>query len=244
MKILIDVGNTRIKWAVEELQKLNNSQAIQHQKTDYIKQLKQAWFKLPHPSSVIISSVGKQQIVNELSNLANTLWPNIVVVIAKSSAQWLLMNNAYKEASKLGVDRWLGLIALQRLYATNSCVVDCGTAITIDVLDLQGQHIGGLISPGLQLMQHSLFQGTELLPNIDQHCSVGLSNYTEAAIYSGTIYAAAGLIEKMIADLCSSSPKLILTGGDAEILAQCINCQFTIEPDLVLKGLSLYSNMR
>ena len=114
-----------------------------------------------------------------------------------------------------------------------------GTAITIDCLNSHGQHLGGLIAPGLQLMKQSLEQGTKDLSFSKNHYLAGLADSTESAIYTGTLYSAAGLIEKTINDLCPCQT-IILTGGDAELLAKHMAIDSTIEPDIVLKGLSLF----
>jgi len=240
MKLLIDIGNTRIKWALEEGEIIKNSIAIEHNKTDFISLIRQAWAEIERPKKIVISCVSRKEIANQLVSVAESIWIDVHVIVAKSSARKCSINNAYKYADKLGVDRWLALIALHHYYPGNGIIVDCGTAITIDVLNEQGQHLGGMISPGLQLMKHSLFQGTEDLSNVDQAFSVGLSNNTESAIYSGTIFAAVGLIEKVLRDY-EGCETFVLTGGDAELLSQYFNCKVMLEPDFVLKGLSLYS---
>lgn len=240
MNLLIDIGNTRIKWCMDDNGIINASQAIDYKNKDFIKNLQNSWLALViSPQKIAISSVSTQQVSHQILALAKNNWPEIKVVIAKSSAQVLSVTNAYSQPEKLGVDRWLGLIALQYYYPGKSCIVDCGTAITIDLLDEKGKHLGGLISPGLQLMKWSLSQETEDLFYIEQTHSVGLSNATESAIFSGTLYAAAGLIEKTIGNICMCNT-LILTGGDAKLLANYINLESIIEPDFVLKGLSLY----
>ncbi|MCK5829353.1 MAG: type III pantothenate kinase [Methylococcales bacterium] len=240
MNLLIDIGNTRIKWCINNNRIVNGVQAIDYKKNNFIKKLQISWIQLVTPPQVIaISSVSAHQVSLQIIELAKKNWPEIKVVMAKSSFQALSVTNAYSQPEKLGVDRWLGLIALQFYYPGNSCIVDCGTAITIDFLDEKGLHLGGLISPGLQLMKRSLSFGTEDLSYIGQSHSVGLSNATESAIFSGTLYAAAGLIEKTIGNICMSNT-LVLTGGDAKLLANTINLKSIIEPDFVLKGLSLY----
>jgi len=244
MKVLVDIGNTRIKWAVDEGKALKVGAAIDHQQVDFIKDLKQAWQHLSSPDMLAVSSVSNKQVTERLIALAELLWPNVFVITAKSTEQGFSVTNAYPQANKLGIDRWLGLIALQHYYPGNSCVVDCGTAITLDVLNQRGQHLGGLISPGLQLMQRSLFVGAENLSQVEQTFTVGLADFTEAAIYSGTLYSASGLIEKSIAELCKRCETIVLTGGDAKILSQHLNFQVVIEPDFILKGLAIYSTGR
>jgi len=240
MNLLIDIGNTRIKWCTDNNGMLNATQAIDYKNNNFIKNLQHSWLQLViRPQVIAISSVSSQQVSLQIIALAKKNWPGIKVLMAKSTLYALSVTNAYSQPEKLGVDRWLGLIALQYYYPGNSCIVDCGTAITIDFLDEKGHHLGGLISPGLQLMKRSLSQETEDLSYIEQNHSVGLSNATEPAIFSGTLYAAAGLIEKTIGNICMCNT-LVLTGGDAKLLANYINLESIIEPDFVLKGLSLY----
>jgi len=239
MKVLVDIGNTRIKWCIDYGKGVEHAQAIEHYNAGFINHIKQAWEIIDTPEILAIASVSKKQVAEQLIELGKTLWPNVSAVLAKSSAQDFSIKNAYPQANKLGVDRWLGLIALQHYYPGNSCIVDCGTAITIDVLNQNGQHLGGLISPGLQTMKDSLFKQTEDLSIVNRQYPIGLANFTESAIYSGTLYAAAGLVEKVIADLCTCQT-IVLTGGDAQLLAQHIEFESILEPDFILKGLSLY----
>lgn len=239
MNLLVDIGNTHIKWCIDKKDGIKSEQPIAYKQTDFTKEIYQQWLNLATPSELAISSVAKKQISQKMIDIAKKRWPDIKVLIARSSAHACSVTNAYQQADKLGSDRWLALIALRHFYPGNSCIADCGTAITIDCLDENGLHRGGLISPGLQLMKQSLYQGTEDLSFIKQEYSVGLSNSTEVAVYAGTLYAATGLIEKIMHHHCNSET-LILTGGDAELLAKYIKMDAIIEPDFVLKGLSLY----
>lgn len=241
MNLLLDIGNTRIKWGVEDLGIIKAGMPIEYKRTNYTDIIRQNWGRLNTPQSLAVSSVTAIQTTLQLIEIATGLWPDIKVCMAKSQAQGYSVTNAYQQVDKLGVDRWLGLIALQHFYSGNSSIVDCGTAITIDCLDNNGLHLGGLISPGLQLMKNALCQETEDLTLASTSYPVGLSNFTESAIYSGTLYAAAGLIEKAINNLCASET-IVLTGGDAELLAGFLGFESIIEPDLVLKGLALFCN--
>jgi len=240
MKLLVDIGNTRIKWAVEVNGVVEKSSAINHQ-SQYLEQIQQKWSVIESPEILAISSVSNQGIVNQLLILAKKLWPNVSFVIAKSTTQGFDITNGYKQANKLGVDRWMGLIALRHYYPGDSCIIDCGTAITIDVLNKQGLHLGGLISPGLQLMKQSLFQGTENLSYVKQAFSLGLSDATDSAIFSGTSLAAVGLIDKVITEFAKECQTIVLTGGDAVLLSKYLDYQVFIEQDFILKGLALYA---
>jgi type III pantothenate kinase len=105
-------------------------------------------------------------------------------------------------------------------------------------MDAGGHHQGGIISPGLTLMKRSLAQGTHALQSDQLQHPVGLSKSTEAAIYSGTLCAAIGLIEHVISQY-EKNVTLILTGGDAELIAKQLVCQSIVDDDLVLRGLAI-----
>lgn len=241
MNLLLDIGNTRIKWGVENLGVIKAETPIDFKTTHFVDSIRQSWVKLKTPQILAVSSVSTEQTAQQIIELAKGLWPDIKVCIAKSLARGYCVTNAYQQADKLGVDRWLGLIALRDYFPGNSSIVDCGTAITIDCLNKDGLHLGGLISPGIQLMKNSLDLETENITLDKSQYSVGLSNFTESAIYTGTLYAAAGLIEKAINNLCPSET-IVLTGGDAELLAEHLEFDAIFEPDFVLKGLALFCN--
>ena len=239
MKLLVDIGNSRLKWCVDSEEGMTTGHAIDYRCDHFMENLYHAWKRLPTPTTLAISSVSSQKIVLQLTSFAQDIWPTIHIVIAQSSSARLSVTNAYSQPEKLGIDRWLGLIALRHYYTGTSCIIDCGTAITIDYLDKNGVHLGGLISSGLQLMKQSLSKGTEDLPLIKANSSAELAKSTEAAISLGTLYAAAGLIEKTLHHF-SHCDNIILTGGDAELLANHLDLKLIIEPDFILKGLALY----
>jgi type III pantothenate kinase len=244
MNLLIDIGNTRLKWCLEEKGRFEKVHPIEYKAVAFEKELHSIWSQIKSPCLLAISSVSEKVITTQVINIAKKLWPLARIFIAKSTSIAFSVSNAYKQPESLGVDRWLGLIALHHYYPGNSCIASCGSAITVDCLDKTGEHLGGVISPGLQLMKQSLQQKTEKLPYVSQQYTVGLSNCTESGIYSGTLYAATGLIKKIYDDFYTCKT-LVLTGGDAMLIAQSFECNtlknnLIIEPDFVLKGLSLY----
>jgi type III pantothenate kinase len=172
--------------------------------------------------------------------VAVELWPEISISREKSQASGFGITNAYLEPEKLGVDRWLAMIAGYHTYHKAICIVSCGTAITLDIVDDEGIHQGGLISPGLRLMQESLAKNTENLELSETGYSFGLANFTAAAIHNGTLSAACGLIEHTLSNHNQpDSLQLLLTGGDAEIIAEHLSRPFIIDRELVLRGLAL-----
>jgi type III pantothenate kinase len=237
MSLLIDIGNTRLKWAIGKQLDVASGQAIDNSKVDWAS-LAHVWQAIRPPDQVAISCVSSSQLSDLVMSVANELWPGITLVQAKSEAQGFGVTNAYQQPQKLGVDRWLGMIAGYNKYQKALCVVGCGTAITVDVVDASGKHLGGLISPGLRLMKESLVKGTENLSLSETGYPFGLATNTDAAIYSGTLSAACGFIELVLKNQPDTT-QLLLTGGDAGIIAAHLTRSATIEPDLVLRGLAL-----
>lgn len=240
MKLLVDMGNTRLKWALAEGERLTFAEPIAYQNTTLKSTLLKLWWLLPQtPRQLLISCVSKAELLAQVIACAKELWPTIDVVVAKAQAAQLGLHNAYAQPEKLGVDRWLAMLAIRHTYPQAACVIDCGTAITADFINAQGQHLGGVISPGLTLMKRALANGTEQLPLAGCHIPLGLANGTVAAIDSGTLYAATGLIEKIVTTQ-NERFKVFITGGDAAVIAAELKLTTTVCDDLVLRGLLLY----
>jgi type III pantothenate kinase len=237
VNLLVDIGNSRLKWATTAQDGLKAGAAIaNHHLTEA--HLTDLWRRLPRPENLAISCVSARRRAEIVCAAADRLWPGIPVTEAKSEAQAFGVTNAYLQPEKLGVDRWLALLAARRHYGLPVCIADCGTAITVDLLDGHGRHLGGMISPGLELMKQALSAGTEALSYEDSAFTVGPANHTGAAIYSGVLSAAAGLIEHVF-PAQPASCQLLLTGGDAPLIAGQLRFSCRIDPDLVLRGLSL-----
>lgn len=238
MNLLVDIGNNRVKWATFAQGVVASSRAFaHHSRFSHI----DGWADLPAPHTVTIASCN-QDYASEIGRLARRLWAGVSVVVAQVT-KGLGVRCAYQDPSKLGVDRWLNLIALQHLYAGGGCVIDAGSAITVDYLGEDGRHLGGIISPGVQLMQQSL-QQVAGLPLPSAACPPHLANNTEQAIYSGTLLAATGLLDKMLADYSSNCPTIVLTGGDGALLAPMLQADCVVVGDFVLQGLACYCKLQ
>ncbi|MCM2681454.1 type III pantothenate kinase [Echinimonas agarilytica] len=154
--------------------------------------------------------------------------------------------NGYIEHRKLGVDRWLALVGARHLCRSPSVIIDAGTAITVDVLDEFGQHKGGWIAPGMQLMAEALLKNTANLMQYEEGHSVRLAHGTEAGISNGSLAAVVGLTLQALETARYAlntriSPQLILTGGAAEAIAHAIQVSARVEPNLVFYGLLQYA---
>ena len=236
MNLLIDMGNSRLKWGLHEHNKIISGLPIFYSK-NFKEQLLSVWSAIKSPDSLLISCVNESGGLSTLQQVASQLWPGIKIIRAKSVAEGYGVKNAYQHPEKLGVDRWLAMLASRKLYPFSTCIVDCGTAVTIDLVDIDGQHLGGLIAPGLTLMKKSLAQGAEDLEFFEQQFPLGLADNTEAAIYNGTLFSIVGLIENFM--FKNQGFQAILTGGDAETVANELSMHSIIQTDLVLQGLAV-----
>jgi type III pantothenate kinase len=235
MNLLVDMGNTRLKWGGAKGGQIITGQSLMNNRINR-QELIELWKDIARPRRLAVSCVSANRLLELVQAVALELWPDVDIVVVKSQAQAFGVTNAYQQPERLGVDRWLSLVAVWQQYQALACIVDCGTAITVDLINANGKHRGGLISPGLTLMKQSLGQGTEALPVSNARYACDLADSTEAAIYSGTLMAAVGLIEHVLAQQ-SSGMRLILTGGDAELIAAQLDAVATVDPDLVLRGL-------
>jgi type III pantothenate kinase len=236
-QMLVDIGNTRIKWGVAKDSKIICGQPLVRQHLGH-NELLTCWKNISAPACMAVSCVSSIESFELVRTVAASLWPDIEIVSAQTQEYAFGVRNAYIDTEKLGVDRWLALIAVRQHYQGYACIVDCGTAITIDLMDAAGCHLGGLIAPGLMLMKSSLAKGTEALMFDKKKYPIGLANTTDAAIYTGTLWSVIGLIEHII----NKQPEfatLILTGGDADLIAEQLKYQSIVDADLVLRGLEI-----
>lgn len=178
---------------------------------------------------------------NEVEELVAQLQENMKVSVNKLEVRRQCggLTIQYADVGRLGVDRWLGMLASLRSAPDGFVMVDSGTAMTIDVVDASGVHQGGYIVPGLKLMRSSLELNTKIQLGAVKHGNYDiLGQSTDDAVYSGTAMMSVSLIE----EVNQRYPDLpvFLTGGDAEILAKSL--RFTcweIKADLVLNGFGI-----
>lgn len=242
--LLVDIGNGRAKWGLEKQNRVEPGPAFATQQILSRETLSSLWAYLPTPTSIMVSNVAGPDIAHGLKAWAEKHW-GLPPIFVRSEAQGFGVCNAYLNPEKLGVDRWVALIAAHHGCSGPVCIADGGTAITVDALDAEGMHLGGVIAPGLALMRRSLEGGTCDLPLAQSESHERLARETHAGIASGTLQAAAGLIERCYretANRVNSQPRLILTGGDAEVLASVLDIPCSVRPDLVLEGLLIIAD--
>mgnify|MGYP006090229739 FL=1 len=254
--LLFDIGNTFIKWGLLEERKLVDLGCIRNE--DFLDKGCDALIKLipTGVGRVITCSVASKNIDTKLTTfLLNNNECLIESVQTESTAYGIRLG--YADASQLGVDRWVAMIAAKTQFSGDITVIDLGTAVTIDTLDEYGNHIGGQILPGLQLMLSSLDKKTDriTLPSISNDLTNMKINFwadnTNDAIIFGACNAICGAIERAIICLQENghSPTVILTGGDALVFKNLMkegytnmNVEYTHRPNLVIEGLAVIAN--
>ncbi|HHJ16247.1 MAG TPA: type III pantothenate kinase [Gammaproteobacteria bacterium] len=246
MILLVDIGNARIKWAVQEGESWTAGEPLPRQKRAFKDIARPAWKELETPTRVIISNVAGDEYRKSVHTWVKRRW-KIAPEFLPVNESLCGVSNAYPAPERLGADRWAALLAVHAHYKGPSVVVDCGTAITIDAITAEGVHKGGLIVPGMELMTDSL--GGGIAPGIQLEASPEpqvslLGRSTETAVMGGVLYTAIALIDRAFLDLRAALGRhtnLVLTGGDADRVHELLESRPQLEPELVLKGLAVYA---
>lgn len=241
MWLLIDLGNTSIKWGRLIAGALHGTASTRHRGVGLQVVLERNWRSLERPERILAANVSGPGAALELARWTERRW-GIEVSFVSTRAAACGVSNGYRRPERLGVDRWLALIAAHARHPSGSCVVDCGTAITIDALGEGGRHLGGLIAPGLQMMRRALIEGTAGIDVLPAEPEGILARDTPEAVAGGTLLAAVALVERVLRTLrgrLGAGLPLLLTGGDAERLHPLLEVEAELHADLVLRGLAL-----
>lgn len=240
--LLIDAGNTRIKWALSEETLFSSGSPIPIV-TRLDKELERIWGGLEKPLGVALSNVAGLEVEREILEFARRVWSLDVLIARSRSFEWGV-TSGYLVPESLGVDRWLALVAARHRRDGYLVIVDAGSACTIDLLDPCGVHQGGYILPGLAAMEEALVRGAKQIFKAQSSGKGGLApgKNTLDGVVGGSLLALVGAVERTIEQVegvGSLKPELILTGGDAERLIPLLRYPCDFLPDLVLEGLRL-----
>ncbi len=240
MILLVDIGNNRIKTAQLKNGEMESYTACPHRRRLSAAVLDQCWGHLPVPSQVWVANVTGEQNAALVSRWIATRW-QCAVYFAASRAHELGVSNAYSQPGNLGVDRWMGLLACRQSDLCPAILVSCGTALTIDVIDAGGRHLGGYLAPGLKTQRDSLCESTEImLTETVEESSLELATDTEKAIIRGTLYSIVSLINQsaeQLTDKYNIDFSRVITGGDAPLVMPLLDGDWLHRPALVLTGL-------
>lgn len=241
MNLLVDLGNARIKWAYGHTVNWQAT-ALLHDKP-LSELLDSLWADVPVPQKVVVACVADPKILHAMGHWMLRRW-SLQAHVVKAQRELLGVKNHYHEPATLGADRWAALIAAHRINTGPVSVVDCGTAVTVDALSAQGDFLGGVILPGLQLLRSSLVGATHEIREINGGDTTCLGLSTADAVTGGSAFGLVGAIERILTEQAKQLGEnvgVLLTGGDAAQVLPRLRMEAPIEhvPDLVLRGLAL-----
>lgn len=241
MRLLVDIGNTRLKWTWLDNGLCGPQHALLYRQNEISEQLSKEWAGLALPQSVHIVSVSNRQLTDNLAAWLVKKW-GCPVEVLQTGLQCGGVINGYIRPDCLGVDRWAAMVAAYNLINAAVCVIDCGTALTCDALDSRGRHLGGVIAPGLTMMRDALLERTAGI-EVSEPSQVETlwGRDTTSCVIAGGVTAALGLIERVVLQLQQELDEPVmamLTGGDAESLLPRLAVNYRYEPSLVLQGVA------
>jgi type III pantothenate kinase len=241
MNLLIDIGNTRLKWALLNDGRVQPGGVFAHIGKPMAADVRGEWGELSRVSAVFVASVISPAREQELAAFVREV-VGVAPVFVRSPASALGVRNAYAEPARLGVDRFLALAAAHAHAQRLQVLVSAGTALTVDALDPHGSHLGGMIVASPRMMRAAVLAGTARV-DVDDGVCTELPRSTADAVVTGSLYAAAGAIERFrdaLARRMGTSPVVVLSGGGGgEIEALIAPVERT--HDLVLRGLALWA---
>lgn len=243
--LLMDVGNSRLKWGVlddGEIRRTGHISMADIQK----KGLSVLTTKLPRRVDVVrASNVAGNSFATRMSGVIG-MHCNADVHFARSERRGWGITNSYRQPRLLGVDRWVAMVGAWAETDAACLVVDAGTAVTLDAIDDEGNHLGGQIIPGVETMLGSLSSATSDIPVVktSKQQSAGdlkvFGRNTAAAVREGAQNAVAGAIDRACETLQTNGydPTIILTGGGASRILGALAFESLHRPNLVLFGLA------
>jgi type III pantothenate kinase len=251
--LLVDVGNSRIKWAHYEGGRLGRHRAAVHTRwraADYARRILGG---KPPPTHMLIASVAGREVDRRLAAAARGHALRATFITVPRSAGGVTVG--YADPWRLGVDRFVAAVGAHRLFpGVALCVVGVGTAMTLDLVDGAGRHRGGVIIPAPALMVRTLLEQTHGIRRRAQGGARGgrdglklFGRSTRDGIEQGARYAGAALIDRAVEEarvLLGREPLAVLTGGEAGRVRPLLKSRGVGIPDLVLRGLAVLAEAR
>jgi len=243
MLMVIDVGNTRTKWAEVQADGSLSAMRVSGNATITSSPLKEA---LAKADKVLIANVAGEAIAQQIKAMVSD---KATVIFPTAQAEACEVINSYDQKEALGIDRWAAVIAAWHMNKQPTIVVNAGTAITIDAISKdkaskKGTFMGGSIMPGLQLMYSALAESTAKLASTSAGIMTMFPKNTQDAIQTGCMNAVVGAVVLQMKQLEKHHaflPKIVISGGDAVKIAEALKPQLKriiVADNLVLQGLA------
>ncbi len=240
MRLLLDVGNMRVKWA------------LAHNSTDEVVDsgvLADDWSDLAcfagEIDSVWVSCVASSSVLESLKSKVQQYFEIACNVVTVSSEKAGMKNN-YADLRKLGVDRWVAALGARSVAPKGALIViDAGTAVTIDLVSAKNCFEGGVILPGFTTMHDALIGRTARIESHRTPVHSVIGKNTRDCVNSGVQYGLIGAIERVVFEIAveleKEQPRIILTGGDAEAIAAGSKLEVELQSNIIFHGLMLLS---
>jgi len=245
--LLVDIGNTRVKWSVQRGARSGRAHAVTHrgEGAALVAMVRAAPAGVERVVAVCVAGA---RLERALAAAVRKRF-GVRVEFVRSTRQAAGVRNGYRETWRLGADRWVGVVAAHaEAGARPVLVANVGTALTLDAVDADGRHRGGAIAPGPETMITSLLQGTHGIRRRARGARPRGSRVrglfapdTASALEAGALFAAAALVDRAVAEAraLGARPLVLLTGGGAVPLKTHIKSAVRVVPDLVLRGLGI-----
>ncbi len=237
MRYLFDIGNTRVKWALEEGGRITSAGAFLPGELSH-------FVSGGHSlgvSRVSISTVSSVDIRDELTRWSVDVL-GVQPVVARVRREFMGVKVAYGRVENLGVDRWLAMLGAWNKRNEACVVIDAGTTITVDYIGINGDHGGGLIVPGVDLMRSALFDRTSAVKveklSLEEDWRLGCD--TVPCVSGGISAMIKGFLSEVVQRV-DDGAAIVLSGGDAELVRSLLGRKAELRPHLVLEGLMCVS---
>lgn len=243
MRLELDMGNSFVKWRLLDDNKVLQDRGMLDTSSNVVVFFAESWF-YSQITELLVSSVVSSELLKAVCSLFARQLPSSKIYKARSSKIMCGVEFIYEDAARLGVDRCLAMTAAYNLKRQGVLVIDCGSAITVDIVLPAGKHVGGYIFPGFNLLKRTLLKGTSnVIVNNDVHQSFDLGVNTEECVDNGAhmmIRSTLNAVVKLAEEY--GVYDIMLTGGDGLKAKEFLGGRGVYDQDLVFKGLDLISS--
>ena len=236
----LDVGNSSAKWRLLRDSEVTARGRYVHGDAASAEQM----LACPAPTRIWVASVAPAQTEAGLASLLESRW-GVQPWFARSERQTGALQNSYADPERMGVDRWLAMLGARARSSGRLCVVDAGSALTIDLVAASGRHEGGYIIPGPALMERALLLDTGRV-RFDEAADYALDpgTGTAEAVRHGIALAQTGAVALALERAGPERLQLYFCGGGGETLMRLLDRGGTLAPDLVFEGLAVMAGLR
>ena len=232
----LDVGNSSAKWRLVDDGSVTARGSYRPDDADSLALLLNCTARLDH---IWIASVAAADTEQKLAQLLAAQW-HVTPWFARSEAVTGNLRNSYTQPGRMGVDRWLAMVGARARSKDRLCVIDAGSALTIDLVSATGQHEGGYIIPWPSLMERALLLDTDRV-RFDEATEYALvpGVSTAQAVRHGIALAQAGAVTLALAQAAAPPPSVFYCGGAGQLLMRLVDREGQWAPDLVFEGLEV-----